>query len=324
MKSSKCWQPLQSLHCSIQRSTRYSQPTHHRMDSEPYYFSNSHKARRAKTCCIHFKIHDHNWAALCSDRKRSLSANLGVWRLFRLSWLASSFTSTRITSRWYQSSARKDLTNFHWQILTGSSPPINYICAYKKKKEEGESLGTRLFYRSTPLQNGYTQSELLMDRKLRTTVPITREQRRPKVPDQQSLRAWEEEIKRNQKKNFDSWRGVRNLPELEEGDLVWIPDWQTEEVVQEDVSPRSYNVSTPDGTVRLNRRDLVQIPERNSNGETVTLSYNDNLWEEDNLSTKDKTSEVILSPMCPLFGGSTVTVYYYRPRWWREIVTLTS
>ena len=30
--------------------------------------------------------------------------------------------------------------------------------------------------------------------------------------------------------------------------------------------------------------------------------------KEDNLSTKDKTAEFILSPMCPLFGGSTVYV----------------
>lgn len=129
-----------------------------------------------------------------------------------------------------------------------------------------------LSYRSTPLQNGFTPSELLMNRKLRTTVPITRGQRKPKVPDQQSLRAREEEIKRNQKKNFDSRCGVRDLPKLEEGDLVWIPDRQTEAVVQEEVAPRSYNVSTPDGTVRRNRRDLVQMPENNSNGETETQS----------------------------------------------------
>ena len=98
--------------------------------------------------------------------------------------------------------------------------------------------------------------------KLRTTVPMTREQRKPKVPDQQSLKAREEEIKRNQKNNFDSRRGVRDLPELEEGELVWTPDRQAEAVVQE-VAPRSYNVSTPDGTVRRNRRDLVQMPQAN-------------------------------------------------------------
>ena len=41
--------------------------------------------------------------------------------------------------------------------------------------------------------------------------------------------------------------------------------------MQEEVAPHSYNVSIPDGTVRRNRRDLVRIPERNTNGETVTL-----------------------------------------------------
>ena len=85
-------------------------------------------------------------------------------------------------------------------------------------------------------------------------MPMTREQRKPKVPDQQSLR-------RNQKNNFDSRRGVRDLPELEEGELVWIPDRQAEAIVQEEVAPRSYNVSTPDGTVRRNRRDIVKMPQ---------------------------------------------------------------
>ena len=36
------------------------------------------------------------------------------------------------------------------------------------------------------------------------------------------------------------------------------------------------------------------------------FQYIYNLWEEGNLSTKDKTSEFILSQTCPLFGGSTV------------------
>ena len=39
-----------------------------------------------------------------------------------------------------------------------------------------------LAYRATPLAVGYTPSELMMRRKLRTTVPITRELRRPMVP----------------------------------------------------------------------------------------------------------------------------------------------
>ena len=32
-----------------------------------------------------------------------------------------------------------------------------------------------------------------------------------------------------------------------------------------------------------------------------------NLWEEENLSTKDTTAEFILSPVHPLFGGFTIS-----------------
>ena len=33
--------------------------------------------------------------------------------------------------------------------------------------------------------------------------------------------------------------------------------------------------------------------------------------KEDNLSIKDKTAEFILSPTCPLFGGSTLCIINY-------------
>ena len=50
---------------------------------------------------------------------------------------------------------------------------------------------------------------------------------------------------------------------------MWIPARETEAVVEEEVAPRSYEVTTPSGvTVRRNRRDLVTIP-RSSEGETL-------------------------------------------------------
>lgn len=48
-----------------------------------------------------------------------------------------------------------------------------------------------LAYRSTPLQNGYCPSQLLMGRLLRSTVPTTRSQREPQVPDMTAVRARE-------------------------------------------------------------------------------------------------------------------------------------
>jgi len=52
-----------------------------------------------------------------------------------------------------------------------------------------------LSYRTTPLQVGYSPSELLISRVLRSTVPTTQSQRIPKTPDRKSVRAQEQKIK---------------------------------------------------------------------------------------------------------------------------------
>ena len=60
------------------------------------------------------------------------------------------------------------------------------------KKKEDDAL---LAYRSTPLQNGYSPSELLMCRKLKSLILITREQLMPTIPDTTSLRIRDKKIK---------------------------------------------------------------------------------------------------------------------------------
>ena len=44
-----------------------------------------------------------------------------------------------------------------------------------------------LAYRSTPVANRYSPAELLMNRRLRTNVPLSREARIPRVPDKTLL-----------------------------------------------------------------------------------------------------------------------------------------
>ena len=56
-----------------------------------------------------------------------------------------------------------------------------------------------LAYRSTPLENGYSPSELLMGRKLRTMIPTTPSQLKPKLPHVHTLKRREKEIKDRQK-----------------------------------------------------------------------------------------------------------------------------
>ena len=62
--------------------------------------------------------------------------------------------------------------------------------------KEGDPYLALLAYRTTPLQIGYSPSELLMCRKLRSTVPLLRSQRTPQVPDAESVRSRDQDNKR--------------------------------------------------------------------------------------------------------------------------------
>lgn len=124
-----------------------------------------------------------------------------------------------------------------------------------------------LSYRTTPIQGGaYSPAELLMSRKLRTTIPSTRKQRIPKVPDTEEVRARDKMTKNRQKRNFDKHHGARELPPVDEGDRVWIPTRNEEAIViQTDVAPRSHVIRTDQGSeIRRNRRDMIPLPEQQS------------------------------------------------------------
>ena len=81
-----------------------------------------------------------------------------------------------------------------------------------------------LAYRSTPLSNGYSPAELLMNRKLKTNVPSSREARKTKVPNRKLVVESQEEQRWKQKANFDQHHRARDLLPALPGDLVWILD----------------------------------------------------------------------------------------------------
>ena len=127
------------------------------------------------------------------------------------------------------------------------------------KKAEDPYL-TLLTYRSTPLQNGYSSAELLMCGRLRTTVPIVSEKLKPSLPNYPSVQAKEKESRKKQKDNFDIQHRAQSLELLLPGDHVWIMDHYCDGTVVEQTAPRSYQISTPSGPLRRNRRHLIHCP----------------------------------------------------------------
>ena len=116
-------------------------------------------------------------------------------------------------------------------------------------------------YRATPLENGYSPAELLMGRKLRTTLPQTEKQMEPNLPNTEKLREKERKMRDRMKRNFDKRHGARNLKPLTPGDTVWLPENDTGGTVVRESNTRSYVVQTDNGTLRRNRRHLISIPE---------------------------------------------------------------
>ena len=59
-----------------------------------------------------------------------------------------------------------------------------------------------LIYRSTPLHNGYSPAELLMGRRLRTTLPVFLDQLKPAIPEYSEVLQKEAELRAKQKSNL--------------------------------------------------------------------------------------------------------------------------
>ncbi|XP_040915366.1 uncharacterized protein K02A2.6-like [Toxotes jaculatrix] len=115
-----------------------------------------------------------------------------------------------------------------------------------------------LSYRASPLECGASPAELLMHRKLRTTLPqIPRDndnKHNNKLTDKRMR------LKHRQKMNYD--KTARHLEPIQEKDVVRIEgphSWDRKATVLSEVGPRSFVVKTENGQVlRRNRRSLLK------------------------------------------------------------------
>ena len=117
-----------------------------------------------------------------------------------------------------------------------------------------------------------------MSRKLRTTVPMTEAQRKPKTPDSSVVALKDKRLKTRQKVNHDTHRGARQLPVLSPGEYVWVTDREESGEVVEETATRSYTVLTPGGEFRRNQRHL----NRSSSSSETNIESDVTLRESEN------------------------------------------
>jgi len=114
-------------------------------------------------------------------------------------------------------------------------------------------------YRTAPLPSGYSPSELMFGRSVRTEVGVSREF----YVDYEEFESRERERLDKVKREWDTKYVRRELPALLPGQQVYVkaPTYVGSYgvVVREDVSPHSYWVKVKDSEVRRNRKHLYLL-----------------------------------------------------------------
>ena len=121
-----------------------------------------------------------------------------------------------------------------------------------------------LSYRATPLPwCNLSPAELLMGRRLRTTLPQTDDLLIPKWPYLPEFKHLNKEFKNRQRNDFNRHHRVRELPPIPDDSEVWVSSEGEPipgTVVSTAPTPRSYIIDTPNGEVRRNRSQLRVVP----------------------------------------------------------------
>ena len=99
-----------------------------------------------------------------------------------------------------------------------------------------------------------------MGRRLKTQLPVLPSTLKPRAQDLDTVKQKEDDCRSKQQENFNLRYRARDLPNLREGDKVWVRDQSREaDVLSKTPHPRSYLVKTEKGVLRCNRSALVSL-----------------------------------------------------------------
>lgn len=138
----------------------------------------------------------------------------------------------------------------------------------KKILKQEDPVMALMSYRSTPCSTtGFCPAQLLMGRKIRTTLPTLEKNLLPKWPSRTAVREKDRREKAKQAHYFNRRHGARPLPALQPGDVVLSKldhekSWSLPAVVSSEVTtPRSFVIRAQQGAeLRRNRRHLRPGP----------------------------------------------------------------
>lgn len=120
-----------------------------------------------------------------------------------------------------------------------------------------------LEYRNTPVDNFKTPAQLLMSRRLRSIIPCTHQQLKPKAVSCRDTHNKRVLRQKHQKMYYD--RSSKPLSTLHTGQNIRFQEnghWRPAVVVQKADTARSYHIQTPEGVeYRRNRRHLMDTKE---------------------------------------------------------------
>lgn len=181
----------------------------------------------------------------------------------------------------------------------------------KKILKQADPVMALMIYRSTPCSStGYSPAELLMGRKIRTTLPTLEKNLQPKWPSRAAVKEKDEQEKAKQAYYYNRRHGARPLPVLQPGDAVRSKldhekSWSMPAVItSESITPRSFIIQTQQGAeLRRNRRHLQPEPVPESSSTPSENAGTDT--HSDRLETVP-TSQSVATPASPT-PGQTVT-----------------